>query len=236
MTKNKGVLAPRKYWTAAEESILADLYPDLPCIDIAALLQRKPGSVYQAAARLGLCKSDYFKNSDASGRVTRGKQHPAMIATRFQKGHKTWNAGRKGWQAGGRSTETQFATGQEPPNTLPLGSLRIVKSKTGICQLERKIGTVSGPNHLRWKTVHRLVWEAINGPVPPGHIIVFKPGMKTLVEAEITIDKVDCISRAENARRNDIGSKNPELKSLYQLKGAITRQINRITKEKEKTA
>ena len=76
----------------------------------------------------------------------------------------------------------------------------------------------------------------MQSPVPPGHIVVFKPGMKTLVEAEITLDKVDCISRAENARRNDASNKSPELKALYQLKGAITRQLKRIVKEERPAA
>ena len=120
----------------------------------------------------------------------------------------------------------------QPPNTLPLGSLRIVNVKNGK-QLERKVSEVSGPNHLRWKSIHRLVWEAAHGPVPAGHITIFKPGMKTLVEAEITLDKVECISRAENARRNHPNSKSVELGRLVQLKGAIARQVNRIAREAE---
>jgi hypothetical protein len=131
---------------------------------------------------------------------------------------------------------TQFATGIEPPNTLPVGSLRIINHHGGK-QLERKVSTARGPNHVRWKAVHRLVWEAVHGPTPPGHIVIFRPGMKTLVEAEITIDKVECISRAENARRNHPRNASPEMAKLCQLKGAITRQVNRIQREhNERTA
>jgi hypothetical protein len=158
--------------------------------------------------------------------------HPNAVAARFAPGHTTWNKGRKGWQAGGRSVQTQFTTNMQPPNTLPMGSLRIVNGKNGQ-QLERKVSEVSGPNHLRWKSVHRLVWEAAHGPVPAGHITIFKPGMKTLVEEEITIDRVECISRAENARRNHPRNISPELAKLVQLKGAITRQVNRIAHEAE---
>ena len=49
MTKSRNIHAPRTRWTPSEEYVLRDLYPDLPCADIAALLDRKPGSVYQAA-------------------------------------------------------------------------------------------------------------------------------------------------------------------------------------------
>jgi hypothetical protein len=83
----------------------------------------------------------------------------------------------------------------------------------------------------RWKAVHRLVWEAANGPIPAGHIVVFKPGTKTVAEAEITADKLECITRTENLRRNHPRNKSPELGRLVQLKGAITRQVNRIARE-----
>jgi hypothetical protein len=88
-----------------------------------------------------------------------------------------------------------------------------------------------GPNHHRWVPVARLVWEAAHGPVPPGHIVVFKsPALRTVVLEQITLDKLDCITRAEHARRNHPRNKHPELGRLIQLKGAITRQVNRIAK------
>ncbi|MCV5968883.1 hypothetical protein, partial [Lactococcus petauri] len=63
--------------------------------------------VYAKAMRLGLRKSaEFMATSDKTGRILRGGK--LSQATQFQKGHTTWNAGRKGWQAGGRSAETQF--------------------------------------------------------------------------------------------------------------------------------
>ena len=56
-------------------------------------------------------------------------------------------------------------------------------------------------------------------------------GRFRLVEADITVDKVECITRAQNAQRNHPRNKSPELAKLCQLKGAITRQVNRITQE-----
>ena len=71
-----------------------------------------------------------------------------------------------------------------------------------------------------------------HGPVPPKHIIVFADRKQaTTVLEEITVEKLICISRAENARRNSLYSKDHELGRLAQIKGAITRQINRITRE-----
>ncbi|MFD1839535.1 hypothetical protein [Paracidovorax cattleyae] len=72
--------------------------------------------------------------------------------------------------------------------------------------------------------------------MPDGHICVFKPGQRTTVLEEITADRVECISRAENARRNHPRNKSPELAKLVQLKGAITRQVNRIAREAKEGA
>lgn len=212
-------------WTAIEDELLRDLYPDNTCADIAALLDRKPGSVYSAATRLGLSKSESFNASDLSGRIQRGKSDPRMAATRFQKGHQTWNKGME-YMPGGRCAETQFRKGNRPHTWQPVGTYRI----TADGYLERKMNNLPGANHVRWHGVHRTLWESAHGPVPAGHIVVFKPGTRTNVLELITLDKLECISRAENARRNHPGIRNPELYALYQLKGAITRQVNRINR------
>jgi hypothetical protein len=88
----------------------------------------------------------------------------------------------------------------------------------------------------RWVAVHRIVWEAAHGPIPAGHIVCFKPGKKTAVLEEVTSDRLECITRAENARRNHPRNHSPELARLVQLKGAITRQVNRIAREAQENA
>jgi len=45
---------------------------------------------------------------------------------------------------------------------------------------------------------------------------------------EITLDKLELLTRAQNAARNSPYTRSPELGRLYQLKGQITRQVNRI--------
>ena len=76
-----------------------------------------------------------------------------------------------------------------------------------------------------------LVWQAAHGPVPKGHIVVFKPGRRSAELSRIILDAVECISRAEHARRNHPRSKSPELGRLVQLRGAITRQINKRSRD-----
>lgn len=211
------------------------MYPECTGQDVAAWLDCTPSRVYQMAKKLGIEKSAEFLASDASGRVRRGKQHPNMIAKRFQKGLTPWNKGQH-YVAGGRSVETRFKPGRRPEearNYVPIGSHRICADG----YLERKV--TDDPRLVparRWVAVHRLVWEAERGPIPAGHIVRFKPGQKTAVLEEITADRLECITRADNARSNHPARRDPELFRLIQLKGAITRQVNRIAREAQETA
>ena len=223
-----------RHWTPAQIRALRALYPDLKADTVAREIGRTTRSVHQKAKQLGIGKSDAFKKSFVSGRIQAANTDPRMVATRFKPGHKTWNSGVKGSTGLHENCRpTQFKPGQKPHTTQPVGSYRINSGK-GIKRLERKMNENTGPNSVRWIPVSRLVWEQHNGPVPAGHIVIFKEArLATVVLEEITIDKLICISRAENARRNHPANKSPEYGRLVQLKGAITRQVNRINKEHE---
>lgn len=218
-------------WSDEECALLREFYPHFHTEKVAQAVGRSVGQCYQKAAKLGLVKTARYLASADAGRVTRAHQHPNMIASRIKPGHIPWNKG-MAFDSGGRSHETRFTKGSKPSNTLPVGSLRM--SKDGY--LERKIGEAGGSPSNRWKSEHSLVWQKANGPIPRGSIVVFLPGRKTAVLEEITADRLECISRAENARRNHPRSRSPELARLVQLKGAITRQVNRIAREAQEQA
>lgn len=226
----------RRPWTPEQVDALRRLYPDHSAEVVGKVLGRAPGSVHQKAQKLGIQKSEAFKASDRSGRIQRGKQHPAMVASRFQPGITPWNKGVH-WVAGGRSAETRFKKGQmsgaAQHNYVPIGSLRI--NADG--HLEQKV--TDDPALVparRWTPVYRLVWEGENGPIPEGYVVTFRPGMRTAVLEQITTDRLECIPRAELARRNHPRNRDPELARLVQLKGAITRQVNRIAREAQENA
>jgi hypothetical protein len=119
-------------------------------------------------------------------------------------------------------------SGAAQHNYVPIGTLRV--SKDGY--LERKVtDDQSLYPARRWHFVHRIVWEAANGPIPAGHMVVFRRGQFTNDVELLTADRLECISFKENALRNSYWKTDPELMKLYQLKGAITRHVNRMKEE-----
>lgn len=200
----------KQFWSQQEVELLRNLYPCKTAQIVADMLGRNVRSVHNKAFALGLEKAPGFWKTVA---------HP-VTDTQFQKGMRPWNKGKPGTTGNHPNTKaTQFKKGAVPRNTLPDGSLRITKDG----YLERKHGKC-------WVAVHRLVWEKAHGPIPPGRIVVFKHGQKTAIENQVTADKLECITRAENAKRNSLHRFGPEMSRLYQLKGAIARQINRIAR------
>jgi hypothetical protein len=223
--------APRRPWTEVEIKLLHWGYADSLTEDIAQAIDRPAASVYRKANALGLAKSAQFLADIARERSMR-PGHASQLH-RFQQGHVPWCKGTKGAvgvQEGCRAT--QFKKGRPPEqarNYLPIGSHRVTHDG----YLERKV--TDDPTLVparRWVPVHRLAWEAANGPIAEGHLVCFKPGMRTIDAELITVDRLECISLADNLRRNSLHRYGPEISKLIHLRGAITRQINKRSKEK----
>ncbi|OCK48339.1 hypothetical protein BA766_20130 [Stenotrophomonas maltophilia] len=225
----------RRRWTADEDETLRLNWPRFPAFLIAHVLERPKAAVYRRAALLGLQKADDFHTQPLAS-LWNGTQEPGSIAARFKPGYVSPNKGlrRPGWYAG-RMRETQFKKGRaasEARNYVPIGTEKVDPKRK---VLMRKVTDDPAifPTR-RWRPVHVMVWEAANGPVPEGHIVVFQPGRKTLVAAEITADRLEAVTLAENMRRNSYHNRYPpELKELVHLKARITRRVRRRTKEQE---
>lgn len=128
----------------------------------------------------------------------------------FSKGDQPWNAGLKGWTAGGNAAATRFKPGNTPPNWRPVGSERV--NVEGYIEIK-----VAEPS--RWMLKHRHVWQQANGPVPAGQLIWF-----------IDNDPQNCdlanlmlVSRAEHAVTNKLGlqAATGELKQTARLIAGI---------------
>lgn len=222
MTKSRGINRPKAVWTDDQIETLRLLYPNFKTEDVAFMVGQELQATYRKANSLGLKKTPEFIAAESARQLAK-PDHP-LRDTRFTKGHGPWNKGVKGVHTGGDAT--WFKPGQLPHNTLPIGSTKFDKS--GV--LLQKISNDKGNNSARWRAVHELVWTRANGPVPEKHIVVFKPGMRTNVLEEITIDRVECISLAENMKRNTRHNLPPELNEIVQLKAVLTRQINKRTR------
>lgn len=229
MTRSRHIHARRHRWTRSEIVILRREYPDQTAARVASLLKVTIAVVYRKAHDLGIRKSAEFLASERSGQIRRAGQTPEMVAARFPKGHVPANKGlrRPGW-APGRMAETQFRKGNRPHTWKPVGSHRI--NADGY--LDRKV-TDTGYPPRDWIGVHRLVWIRHRGKIPRGHVVAFKSGRRTAVLKEITVGRIECISRKELAHRNRMWNIYPKpLAMLIQLRGQLKRKI----REKESRA
>lgn len=210
-------MSTRRPWTDAERAVLRELYADTPTAVIAARLGRSVGTVFTAAYNLGLRKSDTYFEAGHGARLTgeRGR------STRFKAGQPSWNKGTR-FVAGGRSAETRFKPGQKSHTWRPVGSYRIRDDG----YLEQKVSD-TGYTPRDWRTVHRLVWEAVHGPTPAGHLVVFKPGRRTADPAHITLDAVELVSRQELMARNTIHRYPAELKQNIKLLARVKKLLDK---------
>jgi hypothetical protein len=231
VTKSRGINQPRCEWSPADDAKLRRLYPDLTAAAVAEKLGRRVQQVYARANSLGLSKSDEFKASPASGR-TRGDRGQA---TRFQRGQACWSKGTKGVVGiDARCRGTQFKKGRpanEAHNYQPIGTEKVDRKRGALL---RKI--TDDPAIVpaqRWRPVHTLVWEAAHGAAPAGHMVRFRDGMKTFVASEITLDRLELVTLRENMLRNTIHNYPQPIPQLVQLRGQLTRKINRRMRDEE---
>lgn len=209
----------RRPWTPAEDQLVRDFYPEVPTRLLAILLHRGASAVYQRARTLEVGKSEAFLASPLSGRTghdDRGR------AGRFRKGLRPWNAGRKGWQAGGRAAETQFRPGHRPSNWKPIGHER--RCRDGY--LWRKVRDGSSPSTYNYEPVHKLLWEEAHGPIPEGHAVAFNNGNKN----DLRVENLELVTRGELMRRNTRHRYPKDINRAIAAKAALTRRINKLEK------
>lgn len=223
----------RRPWTDAEDEQLRKRYAKELAETIALDIGHTRSSVCQRARALGLKKPAAWVASTTRNRWSEGR-HEGSRRGHFQKGQSAHNKGirRPGW-APGRMAVTQFKKGEmhgaAQHNYVPIGTEK-VEPKRNV--LLRKI--TDDPAMVpaqRWRAVHVLVWEAVHGPVPEGSIVVFRPGLKTFKAEEITIDRLDLVTRAENMQRNTLHRFPRELRDAMRLVGRVKRQARRLDGE-----
>lgn len=220
ITRRSKAQNQRRRWTPAEEERLWALFPDTPLPDLVQIFGRAAAAIYGKAYSLGVKRSQAYL-AEHGGRFN----GESGLVSRFAPGHRPWNKGLS-ITVGGRAPETQFKPGDMPHNNLPVGAERITRD--GIRQ--RKICD-DGPAYRRWKSVHMIIWEEANGPVPPGHIVVFRD--RNARRDEILIADLELVSRRENMLRNTIHRYPPELKDTIRQLGRLKKAIREASDEEQ---
>jgi len=228
----------RRFWSVGDQERLRVLYSSRPTGEVARELQRTISAVYGMAAKLDLAKSQEFLDSEESGRLRKGQARRGMEATWFKKGHVPFNKGLRcpGWHAG-RMKETQFKlgcrSGMAARNWVPVGT--ILADSEGYLRIKirdanhGKEATGFG-NTKVWPLYGRYVWEQHHGPIPPKHLVIFKDRDRS----NCSIDNLELISMADNARRNSMWSTMPrELAAVIQLNGALKRKLRSLVDGKK---
>lgn len=211
----------RRGWTDSELVRLRSLYPWMPTHQVARILGRSASGVFQTAYRLGLRKALAYlaQLPHLSG------ANEASACRRFAPGHRTWNAGLRGWDSGGRSHETRFRkgslSGAAAANLVPVGTEVIDPDG----YLKRKVADNRAvPSRRNWRFVHVLLWEEAHGPVPAGHAVVFRNGDKR----DIRDENLELVTRAELMRRNTIYRYPAELVRTIKAAARLRRTIAKV--------
>lgn len=205
-------------WSADDDARMRELYPHASTVDVARQLGRTVAAVYGRAANCGLHKSAEYLASPAACRLRRGGN--VGVGTRFQPGHPPANKGlrRPGWGPG-RMKETQFKKGQISKRwdseLYTIGALRL--NADGYVDMK----VHDGPRG--WRAFHVILWEDVNGPVPPGYTLCFKDRDKLNVD----VANLELVSRADLCRRNSIHNLPPEIRGAVTMLGALKRRIRR---------
>lgn len=125
----------------------------------------------------------------------------------------TFTAGNTPWNKGIAKIES----GRRSYRWSPIGTERI--NSNGY--LLRKV-TDTGRSSNDWKPVHKLVWEAVHGPVPPGQILSFRDGDKS----NIALENLHLRTRADMMDENNLRNLPPEVQEVIRLKLLLTRKIH----------
>lgn len=214
-----------RWWTPAEDDLLRQMFPTASVQQLRDAFGRGHASIYRRAELLGIERSPEFLAEAKAKRAVRiveiGKAH------QLPKGNTPWNKGKKGWKSGGRSADTQFKPGHKPSNTWrPVGAERV--SKDGI--LYRKVSD-TGVRKTDWRQVHVLIWEAENGPLPDGWLVVFKDKDRQ----NFAPDNLLALSKQDHMRRNSITRYPREVHAMAVKIGRFVGKLKQLEKDNAKS-
>ena len=127
---------------------------------------------------------------------------------RFDPGVTPWNSGLKGYQAGGRSRETQFKPGLTVWHQMPVWSYR--QDTDGYWFFKFRQEAPAGWSRRDWVAVHRLNWEAAHGPLAAGQVVI----MLDTDPSHCDLDNLAMLTRRELVYFNNLNHSVPPEREL----------------------
>ena len=118
---------------------------------------------------------------------------------RFEKGHVPANKGKKvSPELYEKMKGTMFKAGQEPPNTLPVGTeLELADGYVWV-----KVNDIpKAKKNVNWKQKQRLIYEQEYGPIPDGCIVTFLDGNNR----NFDLDNLRAVTREQHSVLNKLG-------------------------------
>lgn len=194
-----------------QDNILEILYPYIPAKLLSDYLGLTVSQVYNRTYKRGIKKDPKIKKELNRARVLNAGKH-----TRFEKGNKAWNKGKKCPNLLlTNASKTMFKKGNKPNNTMEPNATSIRTDSHGRKYQYSKI------EDSKWILSHRLMWEQTHGTIPAKHIVRFIDG-NTM---NLDLTNLECIPMGENAKRNTIHRFPDDLKKLIRLKAKLNKTI-----------
>jgi hypothetical protein len=202
-------------FTEEHLEIITNLYADTPNKVIATMMPHSFSSISKKANQMGLkkTKEHIIKNcrAIAIAQWKELKENSLELNSNFKKGHVPWCKGQKLSSEHIAKLTGVFKKGQQPHNTLPIGSIRNINN----------YNEIKYANH-KWMALARYNWEQVHGPVPKD-MCVFKLDQNKYND---DISNLCLVSRKDLAMLNRNHAKlTPELKEVQILINQIKQKI-----------
>jgi hypothetical protein len=202
-------------FTEEHLEIIRKMYADTPNKVIATMMPHSFTSISKKANQMGLkkTKEHIIKNcrAIAIAQWKELKENSLELNSNFKKGHVPWCKGQKLSSEHIAKLTGVFKKGQQPHNTLPIGSIRNINN----------YNEIKYANH-KWMALARYNWEQVHGPVPKD-MCVFKLDQNKYND---DISNLCLVSRKDLAMLNRNHSKlTPELKEVQILINQIKQKV-----------
>lgn len=195
----------KKHFTVDQDNFIKNNIETLSVKAIAKQMKRCPNRVRARCYELG------FKELMAQ----------KVLNSRFEKGLLPLNKGvRMSEELREKVKHTFFQKGHLPHNTKSDGEISFRKDKRGVIIPHYRVSM------SQWIPLKNKIWIDHHGEIPKGHLIILKDGDNL----NTSIENLECISMADNMRRNTIHRYPDDLKTDILKLRSLNRTLKKVKK------